>query len=158
MAQQIPLHTLLGDRYKVTARVLETADGDTILDGVDQILNRKVSIVVASAEHSSQLVANARQSTSLSRSSVQILDLGNIEAQTYLVTSHARADTLLSTLLTEGGGEAEEFGEEIFGDTGNQIHFAVGYRSKCDHRRTELIFQIINHNPQRFGLNAVQFL
>lgn len=118
MAQQIPLHTLLGDRYKVTARVLETADGDTILDGVDQILNRKVSIIVASAEHSSQLVANARQSTSLSRSSVQILDLGNIEAQTYLVTSHARADTLLGTLLTEGGGEAEEFGEEIFGDTG----------------------------------------
>lgn len=118
MAQQIPLHTLLGDRYKVTARVLETADGDTILDGVDQILNRKVSIVVASAEHSSRLVANARQSPSLSRSSVQILDLGNIEARTYLVTSHARADTLLATLLTEGGGEAEEFGEEIFGDTG----------------------------------------
>ena len=76
MAQQIPLHTLLGDRYKVTAHVLETADGDTILDGVDQILNRKVSIVVASAEHSSQLVANARQSASLYRSSVQILDLG----------------------------------------------------------------------------------
>lgn len=118
MAQQIPLHTLLGDRYKVTAHVLETADGDTILDGVDQILNRKVSIVVASAEHSSQLVANARQSASLSRSSVQILDLGNVEARTYLVTSHARPDTLLTTLLTEGGGEAEEFGEEIFGDTG----------------------------------------
>lgn len=118
MAQQIPLHTLLGDRYKVTAHVLETADGDTILDGVDQILNRKVSIVVASAEHSSQLVANARQSASLYRSSVQILDLGNVEARTYLVTSHARPDTLLTTLLTEGGGETEEFGEEIFGDTG----------------------------------------
>lgn len=118
MTSQIPLQTLLGDRYKVTAHVLETADGDTILDGLDQILNRKVSIIVAAPAHGSRLVANARKSATLPRSAVQVLDLGNVDSKTYLVTSHARADTLLDVLLTEPSADAEEFGEEIFGDTG----------------------------------------
>lgn len=119
MTQQIPLHTLLGDRYKVTAHILDTADGDAILDGTDQVLNRKVSIVVAAPTNNSKLVANARSSATSSRSAVQILDLGNSGDSTYLITSHARPDTLLDTLLADSGaGEAEKFGEEIFGDTG----------------------------------------
>lgn len=119
MTQQTPLHTLLGDRYKVTAHILDTADGDAILDGTDQVLNRKVSIVVAAPTNNSKLVANARSSATSSRSAVQILDLGNSGDSTYLITSHARPDTLLDTLLADSGaGEAEKFGEEIFGDTG----------------------------------------
>lgn len=119
MTAQIPLNTLLGDRYKVTAHVLETAGGDAVLDGLDQVLGRKVSIVVAAPDHNRLLVANARKSTALARSAVQVLDLGNKDDSTYLITSHSRPDTLLDVLLTEGeGGTAEEFGEEIFGDTG----------------------------------------
>lgn len=120
MTPQIPLNTLLGDRYKVTAHVLETAGGDAVLDGLDQVLGRKVSIIVAAPEHNRILVANARRSTTLTRSAVQVLDLGNKGDSTYLITSHSRPDTLLDVLLTESEGEtAEEFGEEIFGDTGS---------------------------------------
>lgn len=120
MTPQIPLNTLLGDRYKVTAHVLETDGGDAVLDGLDQVLGRKVSIVVATPEHSRLLVTNARRSTTLTRSAVQVLDLGNKDDSTYLITSHSRPDTLLDMLLTEGENQtAEEFGEEIFGDTGS---------------------------------------
>lgn len=119
MTPQIPLQTLLGDRYKVTAHILNTADGDSILDGKDQVLNRKVSIVVAAPSNNSKLVSNARSSATSNRATVQILDLGNSGDSTYLITSHARPDTLLDTLLADNGaGEAEKFGEEIFGDTG----------------------------------------
>ncbi|HJD51624.1 MAG TPA: serine/threonine protein kinase [Candidatus Rothia avistercoris] len=120
MTEQIPLNTLLGDRYKVTAHLLDTASGDAVLEGLDTVLNRKVSIVVAAPDQSRLLVANARNSSALSRSAVQVLDLGNHSERTYLIISHSRPDTLLDVLLTEGGSNsAEEFGEEIFGDTGS---------------------------------------
>ena len=120
MTQQIPLNTLLGDRYKVTAHLLDTASGDAVLDGLDTVLGRKVSILVAAPDHNRLLVTNARNSSALSRSAVQVLDLGNHSERTYLITSHSRPDTLLGMLLTEGGSNsAEEFGEEIFGDTGS---------------------------------------
>lgn len=119
MTQQIPLSTMLGDRYKVTAHVLTTASGDQVLDGLDQVLSRKVSIVVADPAHNRLLVANARKSPALSRSNVQVLDLGNTGDSTYLITSHARPDVLLDALLTDADtGTSEKFGEEIFGDTG----------------------------------------
>lgn len=119
MTQQIPLSTMLGDRYKVTAHILETASGDQVLDGLDQVLSRKVSIVVADPAHNRLLVANARKSPALSRSNVQVLDLGNTGDSTYLITSHARPDVLLDALLTDSdSGSSEKFGEEIFGDTG----------------------------------------
>lgn len=119
MTPQIPLNTLLGDRYKITAHVMETAGGDVVLDGLDQVLGRKVSIVIASPEHNRLLVANARRTTILTRSAVQVLDLGNRGESTYLITSYARPDILLDVLLTEHGASPEEFGEEIFGDTGS---------------------------------------
>ncbi|WP_421084291.1 serine/threonine protein kinase [Rothia nasimurium] len=119
MTQQIPLSTMLGDRYKVTAHILETASGDLVLDGLDQVLSRKVSIVVAAPSHNRLLVANARNSAALSRSNVQVLDLGNTGDSTYLITSHSRPDVLLDALLTDSdSGSSEKFGEEIFGDTG----------------------------------------
>ena len=100
MTQQIPLNTLLGDRYKVTAHLLDTASGDAVLDGLDTVLGRKVSILVAAPDHNRLLVTNARNSSALSRSAVQVLDLGNHSERTYLITSHSRPDTLLDVLLT----------------------------------------------------------
>lgn len=124
MADSIPLNTVLGERYKVTASIIETADGDAVLEGKDQVLNRKVSIVVASAQHNERLVTNARSLATASRSTIQILDLGNTDGRTYLITSHTRADALLDRLLTDSStlkanSESKEaLGEEIFGDTG----------------------------------------
>lgn len=123
MSQSIPLNTVLGERYKVTASVIETADGDAVLEGKDQVLNRKVSIVVAAPVHNQRLITNARALATGNRSSIQILDLGNADGRTYLITSHTRADTLLDKLLTDSStlkanSEKEALGEEIFGDTG----------------------------------------
>ena len=60
MTQAIQLGTVLGGRYKVTAQIVTTAAQDQVLDGKDQVLERKVSILVASAEHSDLLIENAR--------------------------------------------------------------------------------------------------
>ena len=76
-SQPIPVNTVLGERYKVTGAVTETADGDSILEGKDTVLNRKVSIVVAATAHNDRLIANARTLVTNARSQVQVLDLGN---------------------------------------------------------------------------------
>lgn len=120
MTQAIQLGTVLGGRYKVTAQIVTTAAQDQVLDGKDQVLERKVSILVASAEHSDLLIENARDIATGSRSgSLQVLDLGQSDEVTYLITSHAPANDLLDLLLTESreeeGSENEELGGEIFG-------------------------------------------
>ena len=134
----IPLHTLLGERYKVTASALETADGDAVLEGKDQVLNRKVSIVVATPEHNDRLMTNARTLARNSRSTVQILDLGNTNGRTYLITSYSRSETLVENLLTDSqvlaaSSETQEaLGQEIFGDeahTGQNSHVSRSTRS-----------------------------
>ena len=133
MSESIPLNTILGERYKVTVAVIETADGDAVLEGKDQVLNRKVSIIVAAPVHNQRLITNARSLATANRATIQILDLGNADGRTYLVTSHTRADALLDRLLTdsstlEANSESKEaLGEEIFGDTGTATA-AVAYQ------------------------------
>ena len=102
MSQQIPVGSVLGGRYEITAHIIITAESDMVLEGIDQILNRKVSIVVASPNRSALLEANSRALATNSRGNIQILDLGiTPEGSRYLVTSHTRPDTLLDTLLVE---------------------------------------------------------
>ena len=60
MSQQIPVGTVLGGRYEITAQIIVTAETDMILDGMDQILSRKVSVVVASPARSNLLENNSR--------------------------------------------------------------------------------------------------
>ncbi|WP_346845958.1 serine/threonine protein kinase [uncultured Rothia sp.] len=124
-SQSISLNTALGERYKITGAVTETADGDSILEGKDTVLNRKVSIVVAATKHNDRVVANARTLVTNPRSQVQVLDLGNSSGRAYLVTSFARVNTLLDTVLANPSTLAasvalseskEALGEEIFGD------------------------------------------
>lgn len=121
-SRSIPVNTVLGERYKVTDFVTETADGDSIFEGKDTVLNRKVSIVVASTAHNDRLITNARTLVTNSRAQVQVLDLGNTSGRAYLVTSFSRPDALLDTLLVDSSTLAassesqEALGEEIFGD------------------------------------------
>lgn len=119
MTQAIELGTVLGGRYKVTAQVLTTAARDQVLEGRDQVLGRQVSILAAGPQHAELLIDNARSLASGPRSrSLQILDLGQSEDTTYLITSHTDSEELLDLLLPGGadpddGGEA--LGSEIFG-------------------------------------------
>ncbi|MFI7481246.1 hypothetical protein ACH9EU_02390 [Kocuria sp. M1R5S2] len=111
------LGSVLGGRYKVVSDVLATAEGDHVLEGQDQVLGRRVSILLPADRHTSLLVENAR---SMANGTIgapfQILDLGQAETHTYLVTSHTPAADMLDSLLVEPDEiEDETLSDDIFG-------------------------------------------
>lgn len=61
MSHPIDVGSVLGGRYKVTATVLTSHDQDLVLDGVDQVLNRPVSILVAGPGNAEQVAQSARE-------------------------------------------------------------------------------------------------
>ena len=121
MSHPIDVGSVLGGRYKVTATVLTSHDQDLVLDGVDQVLNRPVSILVAGPGNGDQVAQSAREVATGERpGSVQILDLGVSEATTYLITNHTSAADLLDLVVAAHPPYVEPFftdtlGSEIFG-------------------------------------------
>ncbi|MFJ7749904.1 ABC transporter substrate-binding protein [Arthrobacter sp. NPDC097144] len=121
MPQPVDVGSTLGGRYKVTAQVLASAENDLVLDGVDLVLNRAVSILLAAPENTDQVSASAREVATGERdSNVQILDLGISDGRTYLVTSNANAVDLLDLVIERDAPYIEPFftdtlGSEIFG-------------------------------------------
>lgn len=120
--QPVNVGSVLGGRYKVTAQVLASAENDLVLDGVDQVLNRAVSILVAAPQNASQVSASAREIAIGERhSTVQILDLGVSDGCTYLITSTGNAADLLDLVIERDAPYVEPFftdtlGSEIFGE------------------------------------------
>ncbi|MGO1808303.1 MAG: hypothetical protein ACTH01_12190 [Micrococcaceae bacterium] len=115
--------TVLGGRYLVTSHVLTSADQDIVLYGRDQVLNREVTILVASSQHASQVATSARQlATGERSSSVQVLDLGLSDDRTYLI---AAGDTDVEDLLALVTAhqvyvepfETDTLGSELFGQS-----------------------------------------
>lgn len=129
MSQPIALGTVLGGRYQVTASLLTSADGDHVLQGEDQILRRRVSILVPGDNQEQLMVSNARSLASGSGSNrFQILDLGQTHDTTYLVTSYAPAADLLDTMLVaENELEDESLSDDIFGDSRSAPAFPYVY-------------------------------
>ena len=121
MSHPIDVGSVLGGRYKVTATVLTSHDHDLVLDGVDQVLNRPVSILVAGPDNAEQVAQSAREVAVGERpGNVQILDLGVSEATTYLITNHTSAADLLDLVVASNPPYVEPFftdtlGSEIFG-------------------------------------------
>lgn len=121
MSHPIDVGSVLGGRYKVTATVLTSHDQDLVLDGVDQVLNRPVSILVAGHGNADQVAQSAREVATGERpGSVQILDLGVSDATTYLITNHTSAADLLDLVVASHAPYVEPFftdtlGSEIFG-------------------------------------------
>ena len=121
MSHPIDVGSVLGGRYKVTANVLTSHDQDLVLDGVDQVLNRAVSILVAGPGNADQVAQSAREVATGERpGNVQILDLGVSEATTYLITNHTSAADLLDLVVSSNPPYVEPFftdtlGSEIFG-------------------------------------------
>ncbi|MFJ6027108.1 discoidin domain-containing protein [Pseudarthrobacter sp. NPDC092424] len=121
MSNPIDVGSVLGGRYKVTATVLTSHDHDLVLDGVDQVLNRPVSILVAGPENTEQVAQSAREVATGERpGSVQVLDLGVTEDATYLITNHTSAADLLDLVVAANPPYVEPFftdtlGSEIFG-------------------------------------------
>jgi len=121
VSQPIDVGSVLGGRYKVTATVLTSHDHDLVLDGVDQVLNRPVSILVAGPGNAEQLAQSAREVATGERpGNVQILDLGVSESTTYLIANHSTAPDLLDLVVATNPPYVEPFftdtlGSEIFG-------------------------------------------
>ncbi|CAL8900438.1 hypothetical protein [Kocuria varians] len=117
MSQPIALGTVLGGRYKIVASLTSTPEGDHVLQGEDQILRRRVSILVPSAAHETLLVDNARAlAGGAGHSGFQVLDMGQTEESTYLVTSYFAADDLLESLLNrDEDSDDESLSDDIFG-------------------------------------------
>ena len=121
MSHPIDVGSILGGRYKVTASVLTSHDQDLVLDGVDQVLNRPVSILVAGPGNSEQVAQSAREVATGERpGNVQILDLGVSDNTTYLITNHSSAPDLLDLAVPSDQPYVEPFftetlGSEIFG-------------------------------------------
>ncbi|WP_404288276.1 hypothetical protein [Glutamicibacter arilaitensis] len=129
MSQPIDVGSVLSGRYQVTETVLTTAEGDLVLGGIDQVLNRSVSIMVASAANSSQLATSAREIAMGERqANVQVLDLGITETnQSYLVANVARSADLLDLVLeAQDTPYVEPFftdtlGTELFGESRQSV-------------------------------------
>jgi hypothetical protein len=121
VSHPIDVGSVLGGRYKVTATVLTSHDHDLVLDGMDQVLNRPVSILVAGPDNAEQVAQSAREVATGERpGNVQILDLGVSEATTYLITNHTSAPDLLDLVVASNPPYVEPFftdtlGSEIFG-------------------------------------------
>ncbi|WP_426975316.1 ABC transporter substrate-binding protein [Pseudarthrobacter sp. O4] len=126
MSHPIDVGSVLGGRYKVTATVLASHDQDLVLDGVDQVLNRAVSILVAGPDNADQVARSAREVATGERPGhVQILDLGVSAHTTYLITSHTSAADLLDLVVSSNPPYVEPFftdtlGSEIFGQARSQ--------------------------------------
>ncbi|WP_285727987.1 lipid II flippase MurJ [Psychromicrobium xiongbiense] len=121
VAHTIELGTVLGGRYKVTAQLLASAEGDVVLEGSDQVLSRPVSIVVPGQEHVEHLTQGAREVATGERpASFQILDLGTSKGITYLITSRANPADLLDLVIPTVPYIEPHFtdtlGMQIFGD------------------------------------------
>jgi hypothetical protein len=121
VSHPIDVGSVLGGRYKVTATVLTSHDQDLVLDGVDQVLNRAVSILVAGPDNADQVAKSAREVATGERPGhVQILDLGVSDLTTYLITNHTSAADLLDLVVSSNPPYVEPFftdtlGSEIFG-------------------------------------------
>lgn len=146
MSNPIDVGSVLGGRYKVTATVLASHDHDLVLDGVDQVLNRPVSILVAGPGNTEQVAQSAREVATGERpGTVQVLDLGMSEAATYLITNHTSAADLLDLVVASNPPYVEPFftdtlGSEIFGQPrsnepepyDDEDHVEAGYINYSD--------------------------
>ncbi|MDN5817802.1 MAG: hypothetical protein L0H42_05680, partial [Yaniella sp.] len=126
---------VLGGRYQITGRVMASSQQDQVLNGLDQVLNREVLILVASRENASQAAQSARQlATGERASSIQILDLGLSNDRTYLVAPGNSDVEALLALLTNEDVYVEPFFTEALG--------------------TELFGESRSHTPQTFDDDA----
>ncbi|WP_125613071.1 ABC transporter substrate-binding protein [Specibacter cremeus] len=118
MTQPIAVGSVLGGRYKVVAHVLDSVEDDVILDGMDEVLNRPVSILVAAAANSDNLTQSAREVATGERdANVSILDLGRTEDSTYLIANRTAPAELLDLVIATEPYEPPPYEEPFFTDT-----------------------------------------
>lgn len=154
--EAVDVGSVLGGRYKVTAYVLASAERDLVLDGVDQVLNRPVSILVASAGNASQVAASARELATGDRNeNIQVLDLGITESGTYLVTNRTPAADMLDLIVQqEAPAEDAPYIEPFFTDTLGSEIFGRPRSTEPETYDDDEDYEEVRHErkPRRTGL------
>jgi hypothetical protein len=154
--EAVDVGSVLGGRYKVTAYVLASAERDLVLDGVDQVLNRPVSILVASAGNASQVAASARELATGDRNeNIQVLDLGITESGTYLVTNRTPAADMLDLIVQqEAPAEDAPYIEPFFTDTLGSEIFGRPRSTEPETYGDDEDYEDVRHErkPRRTGL------
>ncbi|MCV7746094.1 hypothetical protein [Micrococcus luteus] len=123
MPQPIAVGAVLGGRYRITQHVVTSADQDMVFLGTDQVLNRRVTVLVASRENATQVASSARELATGERTDdVQVLDLGLSEGRTYLIAGGDPDPDVLLGLAYPQELHVEPFqtdslGSELFGES-----------------------------------------
>lgn len=100
MAQPFGVGDVLGGRYRVTHHVVTSADQDIIFQAVDEVLDREVSVLLASRANAKQVATSAKELATGERASeVQVLDLGLTAERTYLISSVVDPNQLLDLVV-----------------------------------------------------------
>ncbi|EFD49969.1 hypothetical protein HMPREF0569_1494 [Micrococcus luteus SK58] len=123
MPQPIAVGAVLGGRYRITQHVVTSADQDIVFLGTDQVLNRRVTVLVASRENATQVASSARELATGERTDdVQVLDLGLSEGRTYLIAGgDPDPDVLLGLAYPQElyvePFQTDSLGSELFGES-----------------------------------------
>nr|WP_205812124.1 hypothetical protein [Micrococcus luteus] len=116
----------MGGRYRITQHVVTSADQDMVFLGTDQVLNRRVTVLVASRENATQVASSARELATGERTDdVQVLDLGLSEGRTYLIAGgDPDPDVLLGLAYLQElhvePFQTDSLGSELFGESRTQ--------------------------------------
>lgn len=123
MAQPFGVGDVVSGRYRITHHVVTSADQDIVFQAVDQVLNRDVSVLLASPANAKQVAISARELATGDRTSeVQVLDLGLSADRTYLISTLTHPNDLLDLVVPDAAPYVEPFftdslGQELFGQS-----------------------------------------
>jgi hypothetical protein len=121
VTSSLEIGSIIAGRYRITGHVVSSAEGDDVLSGLDQVLNRNVSILVAAKKNASQATQSGRElATGERQSSIQVLDMVISDGRPALITNTSRANELLDLLVSQDRPYVEPFfteslGSELFG-------------------------------------------
>ncbi|WP_345314679.1 hypothetical protein [Garicola koreensis] len=123
MAQPFGVGDVVGGRYRITHHVVTSADQDIIFQAVDQVLDREVSVLLASRANAKQVATSAKELATGERASeVQVLDLGLSAERTYLISTMVNPNQLLDLVIPDSAPYVEPYftdslGSELFGQS-----------------------------------------
>lgn len=123
MAQPFGVGDVVGGRYRISHHVVTSADQDIVFQATDEVLDREVSILLASRANAKQVATSAKELATGERdSAVQVLDLGLTDDRTYLISNQVDPNVLLDLVVPDAAPYVEPFftdslGQEIFGQS-----------------------------------------
>lgn len=123
MAQPFGVGDVVGGRYRITHHVVTSADQDIVFQATDEVLDRDISILLASRANAKQVATSAKELATGERdSAVQVMDLGLAEDRTYLISNQVDPNLLLDLVVPDAAPYVEPFftdslGQEIFGQS-----------------------------------------